>query len=190
MSDDAPDRQQPADIFLARRHRGDLLFALIMFALSLFLLSQLGTETRWFNRVPVLLQPRFWPAVVLSVLTLFSAIYLVHSVLTYRRNRTPRDVPVPMAELVEWARPVEYALYFVLYAAAVPLLGYLLATAAFMPLLGRRVGYRTLRPLAGLALIGVGVVLFFKTGLAVKMPPGAVYDLFPADMRNFLIRHF
>ncbi len=190
MQSDEPGRQQPADIFLARRHRGDLLFAVLMFALSLFLLSQLGSETRWFNRVPLLLQPRFWPTVVLAVLTVFSAIYLVMSYRNYRRHRTPRDVPVPMAELIEWARPVEYAVYFVLYAAAVPIVGYLPATLVFLPLMGRRVGYRTAKPLIGLALIGLVVVLFFKTGLQVKMPPGAIYDWFPDAVRNVLIRNF
>jgi len=174
---------------MARRHRGDLVFALLMFALSLFLLSQLGSETRWFNRVPLMLQPRFWPAVILVVLTIFSGIYLVRSVLSYRRHRTPQDVPVPMPELVEWALPVEYAFYFVLYDAVVPVLGYLLATVVFLPLMGRRVGYRRAVPLVGLAVVGVVIVLFFKTGLKVRMPPGAVYDLFPPDLRNFLIRH-
>ncbi len=190
MQDDAPERHEATEIFLARRHRGDLLFALIMFALSLFLLSQLGSETRWFNRVPLLLQPRFWPAVILVVLTLFSGLYRARSIWDFRRHRAANDAVVPLAEIVEWARPAEYALYFVLYAAAVPVLGYLFATVVFMPLMGWRVGYRKLRPLIGLAVLGLVIVLFFKTGLKVKMPAGGLYELFPPGLRNLMIRHF
>lgn len=190
MADDASERHEADEIFLARRHRGDLLFAILMFALSLFLLSQLGSETRWFNRVPLLLQPRFWPAVTLTVLTVFSALYLIGSIRSYRRHHTPGESIAPLAEVVEWLKPAEYAVYFVLYAAAVPLVGYLLATVVFMPLMGRRVGYRKAGPLIGLAVLGLVIVLFFKTGLKVKMPAGALYDWFPDAVRNFLIRHF
>ena len=59
-----------------------------------------------------------------------------------------------------------------------------------MPLLGLRTGIRSLSGLSLLAGIGVGIVLVFKTGLEVRMPPGAVYDLFPPTVRNFLIRNF
>ena len=124
------------------------------------------------------------------MLTLFSGLYLAGSIMNFRHRRTANDTVVPLAELVEWARPLEYALYFVLYAAAVPVVGYLPATVVFMVLMGRRVGYRKVRALVGLALLGVIVVLFFKTGLQVKMPAGVLYEWFPSDIRNFLIRHF
>ena len=180
-------KPKPFDI---RRRPGDLFFAAALYALALFLLSQLPEQTRWFNRVDLLLQPRFWPSVVLGALTLFSGLYLMQSWLA-RRNPDHLDTsPVPAGELLRWLRPLEYALYFVAYAASIPWLGYLLSTVLFMPLLGLRTGIRSLSGLGLLAGIGAGIVLVFKTGLEVRMPPGAVYDLFPPAVRNFLIRNF
>ena len=180
-------KPKPFDI---RRRLGDLFFAVAMYALALFLLIQLPDQTRWFNRVDLLLQPRFWPTVVLSALTFFSGLYLMQSWLA-RRDPDHLDTSlVPAGELLRWLRPLEYALYFVAYAASIPWLGYLLSTVLFMPLLGLRTGIRSLPGLGLLAGIGAGIVLVFKTGLEVRMPPGALYDLFPPAARNFLIRNF
>ena len=176
--------------FDVRRRPGDFLFAAGSFALALFLLSQLPEQTRWFKRVDLLLQPRFWPSVVLAALTLFSGLYLLQS---WRSRKDPEHLdtsPVPTGELLRWLRPLEYALYFVAYAASIPWLGYLLATVLFMPLLGLRTGIRSLSGLCLLAGTGFGIVLVFKTGLEVRMPPGALYELFPSAVRNFLIRNF
>ena len=176
--------------FVTRRRPGDFLFAAASFALALFLLIQLPEQTRWFNRVDLLLQPRFWPAVVLGALTLFSGLYLMQSTLARRDPDSLDRSPVPAGELLRWLRPLEYALYFVVYAASIPWLGYLLSTVLFMPSLGLRTGIRSLSGLGLLAGIGAGIVLVFKTGLEVRMPPGALYDLFPPAVRNFLIRNF
>ena len=178
---------KPFDI---RRRPGDFLFAAASFALTLFLLVNLQEQTRWFNRVDLLLQPRFWPAVILGALTLFSGLYLAQSALARRDPDSLDRSLVPAGELLRWLRPLEYALYFVLYAASIPWLGYLLSTVLFMPLLGLRTGIRSLSGLGLLAGLGAGIVLAFKTGLEVRMPPGALYDLFPPAVRNFLIRNF
>ena len=183
----AATRSGPFDI---RRRPGDLFFAAAFYVLSLFLLTQLPEQTRWFDRIDPLLQPRFWPKVVLCALVLFSGLYLMQSWLA-RRNPGHLDrSPVPAGELLRWLRPLEYALYFVAYAASIPWLGYLLSTVLFMPLLGLRTGIRSLPGLGLLAGIGVGIVLVFKTGLEVRMPPGALYEVFPPTARNFLIRNF
>ena len=173
-----------------RRRPGDLFFAGALFVLALFLVSRLPVETRWFGRVDLLLQPRFWPAVVLGAFTLFSGLHLFRSWRARRDPDSPDASLVPAAELRRWLRPLEFALYFVVYAASIPWLGYLLATVLFMPLLGLRTGIRSPSDLMLLAGLGVGIVLVFKTGLEVRMPPGAVYDLFPPAVRNFLIRNF
>ena len=196
-------------LFEVRRRPGDLFFAGVLFLLALFLLIRLPAETRWFSRVDLPLQPRFWPAVVLGAFALFSGLHLMQSWLAWRRTAprpptTPVEAPAiplggiarrphqrsPAGELLRWLRPLEFALYFVAYAASVPWLGYLLSTAAFMPLLGLRTGIRSPSGLGLLAGMGIGIVLVFKTGLEVRMPPGALYDLFPPQMRNFLIRNF
>ena len=176
--------------FDARRRPGDFLFAAGSFVLALFLLIQLPEQTRWFTRVDLLLQPRFWPSVVLGALTLFSGLYLLQSGRSRKDPENPDTSPVPTGELLHWLRPAEYALYFVAYAASIPWLGYLLSTVLFMPLLGLRTGIRSLSGLCLLAGLGVGIVLVFKAGLEVRMPPGALYELFPPTARNFLIRNF
>ena len=179
-------------LFEVRRRPGDLFFAGVLFLLALFLLSRLPAETRWFNRVDLPLQPRFWPAVVLGAFALFSGLHLLQSWTAWRKTvpRPPTAPLLPAGELLRWLRPLEFALYFVAYAASIPWLGYLLSTAAFMPLLGLRTGVRSLSGLGLLAGMGIGIVLVFKTGLEVRMPPGALYDLFPPQVRNFLIRNF
>ncbi len=177
-------------LFDVRRRPGDFLFAAASFGLALFLLMRLPDQTRWFNRVDLLLQPRFWPSVVLGTFTLFSGLYLIQS---WRARKGPEHLDpsmVPIGELLRWVRPLEFALYFVVYAASIPWLGYLLSTVAFMPLLGLRTGIRSLSGLGMLAALGVGIVLAFKTGLEVRMPPGAFYELFSPVVRNFLIRNF
>ena len=177
-------------LFEVRRRPGDLLFATASFVLALFLLIRLPDQTRWFNRIDLLLQPRFWPSVVLGAFVIFSGLHLLQSWRARRDPDHPDRSPVPLAELLRWMRPLEYALYFVAYAASIPWLGYLLATVAFMPLMGLRTGIRSLSGLCLLAGFGVGIVLVFKTGLEVRMPPGALYELFPPAVRNFLIRNF
>ena len=40
------------------------------------------------------------------------------------------------------------------------------------------------------AAFGLFVVLFFKTGMNVKIPSGAIYELAPEHLRYILIRYF
>ena len=147
---------------------------------------------------------------MLGAFAFFSGLYLLQNLLAWnktvlRPDATPAETPAiphsgtaerprlrsPLAgELLRWLRPLEFALYFVAYAASIPWLGYLLSTAIFMPLLGLRTGIRSASGLGLLAGLGIGIVLVFKTGLEVRMPPGALYDLFPPQVRNFLIRNF
>ena len=119
--DGAATGAKPFDI---RRRPGGFLFAAGSCALALFLLFQLPEQTRWVNRVDLLLQPRFRPSVVLAALTLFSGLYLLQS-LGSRKDPEHLDTSaVPTGELLRCLRPLEYALYFVAYAASIPWLGY------------------------------------------------------------------
>ena len=61
---------------------------------------------------------------------------------------------------------------------------------AFCVLLSLRAGYRDRRVLGGMALFGVAVVVVFKSLLRVSIPGGALYELFPEAIRNFLIVNF
>ena len=58
----------------------------VLFILALFLLSRLPFETRWFNRIALPLQPRFWPAIVLGTFAFFSGLYLLQSLLAWNRS--------------------------------------------------------------------------------------------------------
>lgn len=158
-------------------------------ALSLLLLSQVGTETKWFKRVPTVLQPAFWPTVSLTAMTFFSGAVFIRSIVVWRRAEL-RAPLLPGDGFLALLRPLEFVVWFLVYAAAVPYLGYLVATMIFMPLLGLRAGYRKLSTLCALVLLAVATVLLFKTGLSVKMPAGAIYELAPDTLRNFLIRNF
>ena len=74
--------------------------------------------------------------------------------------------------------------------AVVPLLGYLLSTVLFTVLMAFRQGYLSTRYLVAAALMGLAIVLVFKTGLSVKIPGGAIYEYLPGGLRNFMILNF
>lgn len=178
-----------SSILQTQRQRGDLLFALVLCLMTLFLISQIGEQTRWFNRVNLTLQPRFWPVVILALLAVFSGWYFIAGLRARRRTNALDTDLFPFDELMLWARPVEFAVYFLIYAALIPWLGYLLTTLLFMPLLGWRVGYRALRSLLLLAGIGLIIVILFKSMLQVRMPAGALYEYLPGALRNVFIKY-
>ena len=60
----------------------------------------------------------------------------------------------------------------------------------FCTVLAYRAGYREGRVLGAAALLGASVVLLFKSFLQVKIPGGALYEYFPAALRNLLIVYF
>ena len=185
-----PEAHHAIDVFDARRRPGDLAFAVFLFGLSVFLLSQIGEQTRWYDNINLTLQPSFWPGLILIGMTIFSGLYLVQGLFARRQLPASERSWLPMDEIFTWLRPLEYAAYFIIYASVVPWTGYLSATIAFVVLLGLRVGYRSSRSLLSLAAIGLAVVLIFKTGLAVRMPSGAVYELLPDGLRNVFIQYF
>ena len=76
-------------LFDIRRRSGDFLFAAASFGLALFLLIRLPDQTRWFDRVDLLLQPRLWPSVVLGAFALFSGLYLIQS---WRARKDPEHL--------------------------------------------------------------------------------------------------
>ena len=76
------------------------------------------------------------------------------------------------------------------YVTAVPILGYLASTVLFTLGLALRQGYRSAKELTAALILGVVIVLVFKTGLSVKIPGGMVYDLLPEKPRNFMMLNF
>jgi hypothetical protein len=125
-------------------------------------------------------------------MVIFALGYLVQSLRDVQRGGTAtynHQVWQPM-ELINWVRTLEYAAYFLIYVTAVPKIGYLLATLIFCALLTLRVGYRSFRFIGWSLVGGFLIVLVFKTFLNVKLPSGALYNLFPDAVGNFFIKYF
>jgi hypothetical protein len=174
------------------RQRGDAMFALFAAAVSLFLLSQIGFQTKWIEGENVLVQPRFWPGISLIGMVIFSIGYLIQSLRDVRHGGAgtyDHRVWQPM-ELLNWLRTLEYAGYFLIYVTAVPVLGYLTATLIFCALLTIRVGYRSSNYIGWSLISGFLIVLVFKTFLQVKLPAGSLYHLLPDTIGNLFIKYF
>lgn len=161
---------------------GQLVFALVFFVFAVFLLSMLSSETRYSSGKQLFAQPRFWPGAAVLGMVLFGLGHLWNCFKTRGGKVGP--------ELFLWIRSLEYLTWFMAYVFVVPLIGYLLATVVFMVLLVFRLGYRSSRMLIKAAIVGLIVVLIFKTGLAVRIPGGAVYEYLPQALRSFMITYF
>ena len=175
MSDD------PLQSFPGRR-AGQFLFAAAFLALSVLLLSQIGGQTVWKKGANLAAQARFWPAIGLGGMVLFTALHLWHMPRRMRRVTRP-----DWAETRRWAGVLEYAGWFAAYVFTVPVLGYLPMTLAFALALTWRLGYRSRRWLAVAAVFAVAVVVIFKGLLSVRIPGAMVYEYLPGALRSFAI---
>lgn len=161
---------------------GALLFMVAFCLLSIVLAAYLGDQTKFSAKGKLFAQPRFWPAVGVIGMTVFSALHILQ---TYRRSPGGG-----LAEAGVWLRGLEYVAWFMVYVSAVPVIGYLPATILFTAALALRVGYRTPGAVLAAVATGVAIVVVFKTFLSVKIPGGAVYEYLPAAFRNFMILNF
>ena len=161
---------------------GTVVFSVAFLLFALFLLSQIGAETKPPSGGNIVAQPRFWPAVGVAGMTVFGILHLIAG---WRRHG-----PGWQGEVVAWGRSLEYLGWFMAYVFVVPTIGYLLATIGFTCLLAIRVGYRDSLRLSAAAALGLAVVLIFKTGLSVKIPGGSIYETLPGGLRNFMILNF
>ena len=93
-------------------------------------------------------------------------------------------------EVILWARGIEFVLWFMVYVALVPIIGYLPSTLIFVLPLIYRQGYRQPYYFYCGALFVFAVVVFFKVMLEVKIPGAVLYEFFPDTIRNFLILNF
>lgn len=170
-------------LFKRYRRPGDIVFAWVFLSVAVFLLSQLFDQTAYKSGGKLFAQPRFWPAVSLIAMTAFATFHLIGSVMSER-------IEGRWQEVLLWVSALEYAGWFIGYAVAVPLLGYLPSTVIFAVLLTLRTGYRTKAPLISAALSAVVIVLLFKTFLQVKLPAGRIYETLPDGIRQFMLTYF
>jgi len=185
MSEQA-ERHDLSELIEARHHRAEIVFGIISFAAALILLSQIGNQVTWVKNLRFVQQPGFWPVVAIVGMTIFGAFELYF---TWRRNRTHGGGRV-LSEVADWARALEYVVWFMAYVFAVPVTGYLPTTMVFCAALTWRIGYRDTRTVLLGVLTGVATVVVFKSLLGVRIPGGAVYEYLPPALRNFMILYF
>ena len=170
----------------SRLELGLRVFALVA---SVSLLTQIDAQTKWIKRVDLTMQPRLWPILAL-VLMVVSA--LAMCVVGFRKLRS-NQVQSALSErslLLEWWLPLEYSLWFLAYVYVVGLAGYLLATLGFMLVLTYRAGFREKLWFGWAVVVGLTVVLSFRTALQVRLPSGQLYEFLPPEFRNFMITYF
>ncbi len=166
------------------------------------MLALSGAQLKW-NAVGFHKQPGFWSVLSLIGMALFALALLLQPAAMrsakyvdvnvnvdvdgdnddINRNRTTRNWRTLCQQ---WFGTAEYALYFLLYVYAVPRLGYLPSTLIALCLLMYRLGYRSARMQLTACLVGASIVVLFKSLLQVKIPGGALYEMFPSALRNFL----
>ena len=171
------------DLFKRYRRPGDLVFAILALAFSVFLALSLPSQTTWGSSGGLLSQPAFWPYAAVYTMLVFSVLHVVSSLVSPPLEGRWREVGF-------WLRAVEYAGWFLVYVVIVPILGYLPATVIFAVALTFRVGYRTGTPLLWAAVTGVVVVVVFRSFLQVKVPGGALYEYLPGALRSFMLTYF
>lgn len=155
----------------------------VLLLFSLFLFFQLGSQTVSAGGA-FAADPAFWPRLAVGGMVLFAALNLFASL----RDKATKERFYGMGEeLLLWLRSLEFALWFMAYVLATPLIGYLAASLLFSVCLAVRVGYRSNRALGLAALVGLGTVLVFKSFLQVKIPGGSIYEVLPGAVRNFFI---
>ena len=162
---------------------GAFTFALLFFALVLFLLLNIDEQTRWVSGKALTSQPRFWPAVTLGLTTFFSAVYLLTTIVGREKFDGGR-------EWLHWFRAVEFVIWFAAYSALVPILGYLVATVLVCVSLTWRLGYRSSNYLKAALVSGISIVLFFRVLLGIHIPGGALYEKLPQPLSNFMLNWF
>jgi hypothetical protein len=170
-------------LFKRYRRPGDIVFAWFILIVAVFLLVQISDQTAYKNGAKLAAQPRFWPAVSLGGMTFFAIFHLVGSALSERIEGRWREVLV-------WLSSIEYAVWFIAYAASVPYTGYLLTTVLFAVMLSLRVGYRSAKMLMASAFSAIVIVLLFKTLLRVNLPAGRIYEVLPDGLRQIMLTYF
>ncbi len=170
-------------LFKRYRRPGDIVFAWVTLAISLYLLSQLFEQTAYKPNGKLFAQPRFWPAVSLTLMSAFAVFHLLGSMLSERIEGRWREVLL-------WFASLEYAAWFIVYAMLVPYSGYLFTTVIFSLALTIRAGYRSRMALVSAFASALVIVLLFKTFLQVKLPSGLLYEYLPDGLRQIMLTYF
>ncbi len=170
------------ELFKRYRRPGDIVFAILFLAFSLFLLSQIPGETVWAKRTKWFAQPRFWPTVAIGGMVLFASLHFIGSLCSKR-------IPGRWREVGFWLKSFEFVAYFLIYVLLVPQIGYLPATLAFTLFLCVRIGEATPLNLGAAVAFSISVVVIFRAFLQVKVPAGHIYEALPNGIRAFALTY-
>ncbi len=175
--------QQADAFFTSRFSLAQVVYGLFTFVVALVLLSQIGTQARFFDNLAFEKQPGLWPLISITGMLVFG----FFQVIQYWLHRHILTEPKFSSEFVIWLKALEYAAWFMAYVLIVPVTGYLLSTVAVAVLLTLRLGYRNFRMVAAAIICAVVIVVLFKSFLQVRIPGGMIYDFLPGALRNFMI---
>lgn len=170
------------ELFRRYRRPGDIVFAFLFLVFSVFLLTQIPSETAWTKRTQWFAQPRLWPTIGIAGMVFFASLHFIGSLCSKR-------IPGRWMEVAFWLKSLEYVAYFLIYVVLVPLIGYLPATLAFTIFLTFRVGEATPLNLAAATVFSIAVVLIFRAFLQVKIPAGHIYEALPDSIRAFALTY-
>ena len=170
-------------LFKRYRRPGDIVFAWVVLLVAILLLIQITNQTAWRDGSKLVTQPRFWPAVSLGGMTIFALFHLLGSIFSERIAGRWQEVGL-------WTVSLEYAIWFVVYAATVPYAGYLPTTLIFAVALTFRVGYRSQTLFVAATGSAIAIVVLFKSLLQVKLPAGLVYEILPSGLRQIMLSYF
>ncbi|WP_232962238.1 tripartite tricarboxylate transporter TctB family protein [Paracoccus tegillarcae] len=169
------------ELFKRYRRPGDKVFAFAFFMLSLFLLTQLPHETEWVEkRTNWYAQPMLWSSIGVLGMVFFGFLHLVSTWISPK-------IPGRWKEVGFWLQSLEFVVYFLIYVAIVPQLGYLPSTLFFCLFLAVRTGFRTANMLLYAAVFACVTAIFFRGFLQVKIPAGAIYDYLPEPLRGIAL---
>jgi hypothetical protein len=180
------ERVDLSELSVGQRHRAEIVFGVLSFAVALLLLTRIGAETSWLEGRPFVRQPAFWPTVAIAGMTIFGVFELWSTARALRRASAGEIG----TEVLKWFAALEYLAWFLGYVWVVPVLGYLPTTVVFCAALSYRLGYRSRRGLAAAVLTGIATVVIFKSLLGVKIPGGSLYEYLPGAVRNVMILYF
>ena len=169
-------------LFKRYRKPGDIVFAIVFLVFSVFLLTQIATETAWVKRTKWFAQPRLWPTIAIFGMVIFAALHFYASLVSPR-------IAGRWQEVGFWLRSLEFVLYFLTYVMIVPQLGYLPSTVLFALFLCLRAGFFSKRMLLAAALFGFSVAVLFRAFLQVNIPAGKIYESLPETVRVFALTY-
>ncbi len=148
---------------------------------------QTGTspgDEGWFT------QPWLMPLLTLGLLSAVSLIYVVTLWRSGEFTRARMTGGALAGEVWIWLKSAEFFAWYVAYIVLLGLVGYGISTFLFVSCLGLRVGLRQPRWLLAALGATLAMVLLFRLGLEIWVPPADLYELLPKSVAVFLQRYF